>query len=409
MDLSSINILKQFNRECPRKKVVLEKVPHEVKKTNSKPLGVKNKPTVPPPSNASSLVYEKRQNLPIFAFRDEILHKIKNNRILLISGSTGSGKTTQIPQMILENANLENQPCRILCTQPRRISAIASGDRVCFERNEEAGTTIGYQIRLESKISPNTNCIFMTPGVFLRYLMSGKPEEILGNITHVLIDEAHERAKENDFLLTSIKENINANPNLKIIIMSATMNTAVFSDYFGGSETISIATKQFEVEEVYLEEILKTVNFRNRRVDELDEMFKSGKLVAASQSAYVNEENTQPTETLDVETVEYLNEILESLSSSESPETELNQFMYLVQAENVPVNFRHEKTNMTALMIAVGRGLVSSADELMKLDADPYAKVLFGDIELNSLDIAYRLHGGDSEIKRIIQFHMDNR
>lgn len=409
MNLSSVNICRQFNLECPPKEKSKIDSRQLIKQVNLKPAVLSRPPTVPQPSSADYKTQDKRKSLPIYSFREKILQTIDSQRIILIQGSTGSGKTTQIPQYILEDANARNQPCRILCTQPRRISAIASCERVCYERNEATGGTIGYQIRLESKLHPDTNCIFLTPGVFLRYLMSGKPEKLFNNITHILIDEAHERAKENDFLLTSIKEHFNANPNLRLIIMSATMDTAVFANYFGGCETIAIATKQFDVEEIYLEEILKRVNFRTRRVDELNEMYRTGKLVAASQSAYVNERaGGASTEALDDDTIAYLNEVLESLTTSDNPEAEFDQFAYLVQAENIPVDFRHTSTNMTALMIAVGRGCFSSVDSLLKLHADPSLKVLFAGAELSCLDIAYRLHGGDSDIKKLLQYHLDN-
>lgn len=366
-------------------------------------------PGIPAPSYADSRVQQKRTTLPIYAHRDRILEAIESNRIVLVHGSTGSGKTTQIPQYLLEDANMRNKPCRILCTQPRRISAIASSERVCYERSEASGRTVGYQIRLESSISQDTNCIFLTPGVFLRYLMSGDPEKLFNNITHILIDEAHERAKENDFLLTSIREHFNANPNLKLVIMSATMDTAVFAEYFGGCEEISISTKMFDVQEIYLEDILKQVNFSNRRVEELNEMYRTGQLVSASQSAYVNEQEAEGSlGIVDEQTTSYLNEILENLSTYDNPESEFNQFVYLVQAENLPVDFRHTTTNMTALMIAVGRGQITTVDSLLKMNADPNLKVMFGGTEINCVDIANQLHGSDSDMAKLLIDHLAN-
>lgn len=408
LDQSALKILRQFKKESPAIVRNRENVTQDTKRTSSKSLAFSKPPTVPPQSNADGRIFHKRLSLPIYSIREKILQAIDQHRIILIQGSTGSGKTTQIPQFILENANALSQPCRILCTQPRRISAIASADRVCYERAEASGGTIGYQIRLESSISQNTNCVFLTPGVFLRYLMTGSPEKIFKNITHILIDEAHERAKENDFLLTSIKEHFDANPNLKLIIMSATMDTAVFANYFGGCEEISISTKQYEVEEMYLEDILKQLNFRNRRVEELNEMYRTGKLVATSQSAYVNEEARSADVPLDEQTVSYLNEILDNLSTKADPESDFNQFVYLVQAENLPVDFRHAVTKMTALMIAVGRGYNASAQQLLNLNADPTLKVLFNSVEINSIDIAYQLHGADSDMRRLLQHHADN-
>lgn len=239
--------------------------------------------------------------------------------------------------------------------------------------------------------------------------MTGKPEALFNNITHVLIDEAHERAKENDFLLTSIKEHFNANPNLKLIIMSATMDTGVFANYFGGCEEISISTQQFDVQEIYLEDILKQVNFTNSRVVKLNQDWQSGQLMATSQSAYVNEqEQPDGVGSMDEETLNYVNDVLESLSTCENPENDFIQFAHLVDAENVPVDFRHAKTNMTALMISVGRGFISIVDILLKWNADPSLKVIFNGNEINALDIADQMHGTESEMKRLLQAHLGN-
>ena len=406
MNKESLSILRHFQNDFPEKEKRNPNIRQEAQKSNSKPMVLSKPPNVPPPSRADSRIQEKRTTLPIFSFRQKILESIDENRIILIHGSTGSGKTTQIPQYILENAHEKNLPCRILCTQPRRISTIASADRVCYERMESTGGTIGYQIRLESSFSQDTNCIFLTPGVFLRYLMNGNPEALFNNITHILVDEAHERAKENDFLLTSIKEHFNANPDLKLIIMSATMDTGVFAGYFGTCEEISISTKQYHVEEIYLEDILKMMQFRNSDVDKLNERFMRGELVEASNSAYVNEaaESEMP---LNLETQTYLNDILENMSTSENPDSAFDQFVYLVQAEDIPVNFRHTETKMTALMVAVGRGSVASVETLLKLKAETGFKVSLNGIEFTCLDLANQMFGPDSEMVKLLQFYAD--
>lgn len=404
---AALEILRRFQKECVPMDKTKIRSQIEFRQKIVKSYALSKSPTVPKPSSADYRIQDKRKKLPIFTIRDKILNAIESHRIVLIQGSTGSGKTTQIPQFILEQATERKQPCRILCTQPRRISAIASADRVCFERSELDSETIGYQIRLESNIKPFTNCIFLTPGVFLRYLTSGDPKAIFNNITHILIDEAHERAKENDFLLTSIKEHFNDNPHLRLIIMSATMDTAVFANYFGTCEEISIATKQYNVEEVFLENILKMVKFSNRRVEELNELYRSGKLVCGSQSAYVKEiEEKGPV--LDETTVCFLNDILENLSTHENPESEFEQYTYLVQAEDIPVDFRHITTKMTALMIAVGRGLPLQAEMLLKLKADPKLRVFWNGNEIDSLDIAHQMHGEGSEMRSLLELYLDN-
>lgn len=370
------------------------------------PTVLKNRPVIPPPSNQSDYNIElSRKKLPIYEYRNKIIETIDRNRVTLIHGSTGSGKTTQIPQYLMDLAVQRGQPCKILCTQPRRISAISSAERVCYERNVELGTAVGYQIRLDSRAHSNSNCVFLTPGVFLRYLMAMKPNDVFKSITHCIIDEAHEHAKENDFLLTSIREHMDANPNLKVIIMSATMDTAVFSNYFGNHcEEISIFSKQYEVVEYYLDDVLKAVNFSNKRVDELKRQYERGEEITASKSAYVNDYDQEVAmDQLDEETITYLDELLDSMSTGENPENHFHQFLYLVQNENIPVDYRHTKVTMTPLMIAVGKGLKKMVESLLNIKADPKLQMMFGGIEMNSIDLAVKMFGENSEIQKILQ------
>lgn len=312
---------------------------------------------------------------------------------------------------------MKKKPCKILCTQPRRIAAIAAADRVSYERNEETGKTVGYQVRLESDVDPSSNCVFLTPGVFLRYLTCGEPRQVFNSITHIIVDEAHERAKENDFLLTSIKEHFSVNPDLKLIIMSATMETSIFANYFDNNcDSISIATRQFNVEEIYLEDILKHVNFTNKRVEELNEMHQKGELTAASSSSYINELSNKESSVqsedvveIDENTAAILNETIDGLNNNETFEESLNQLMYLVQSENLPIDFRHAQTKMTALMICVGRAAISSVEILLSLGANPRLKIPFSETEIDCLDIAYRLYGSDSEVFKVLQEHLDKK
>lgn len=252
--------------------------------------------------------------------------------------------------------------------------------------------------------------------MFLRYLTCGDPREVFNSITHIIVDEAHERAKENDFLLTSIKEHFHVNPDLKLIIMSATMETSIFANYFDNNcDSISIATRQFNVEEIYLEDILKLVNFKNKRVEELNEMHQKGELTAASTSSYINELSSQDKSAQSEETVEMdenaincLNETIDGLNNNETFEESLNQLMYLVQSENLPIDFRHAETKMTALMICVGRAAVSSVEVLLRLGANPHLKMPFSGTEIDCIEIAYRLYGTDSEVFKVLQEHLDN-
>ncbi|KAJ7384544.1 3'-5' RNA helicase ythdc2 [Desmophyllum pertusum] len=152
-------------------------------------------------------------------------------QIILISGETGSGKTTQVPQFIMEDANTRSTPCRLVCTQPRRISALSVSERVATERGERLGQTVGYQIRLDNRISPKTLLTYCTTGVLLRTLMSG--DNSLSFVTHVIVDEVHERDRFSDFLLIALRDLLTVNRRLKLILMSAALDINLFIDYFG--------------------------------------------------------------------------------------------------------------------------------------------------------------------------------
>lgn len=127
-------------------------------------------------------------------------------QIVVISGMTGCGKSTQVPQYILDdwmvNTKGGSPHCNVICTQPRRISAMGVAERVASERNEKVGNVVGYQIRLESKTSAMTRLLFCTTGILLRRLESD-PDMAL--VTHVIVDEVHERSEESDFLLMILK------------------------------------------------------------------------------------------------------------------------------------------------------------------------------------------------------------
>jgi len=106
---------------------------------------------VPKNATPSHKIVDQRAELPIAALREEVLGAINSNQVTVICGETGSGKTTQVPQFLLEQATTAGQTCRLICAQPRRIAAINVAERVAVERGEELGSTIGFQVRLESK------------------------------------------------------------------------------------------------------------------------------------------------------------------------------------------------------------------------------------------------------------------
>ena len=168
-----------------------------------------------------------------------------------------SSLATQVPQFLLDDP-LIGPGCRIVVTQPRRLSAISVAERIAAERGEKIGGTIGYNIRLESEKSRSTQVTFVTPGVLLRKLQS---DPTLEEYSHVIIDEAHERDRFTEFLLIVLRSVCAQRQSLKLLLMSATMQTTKLSSYFGNVPHIHIGGSVFPVQEFFLEHALRFTDY----------------------------------------------------------------------------------------------------------------------------------------------------
>lgn len=204
-----------------------------------------------------------RQELPAYKMKQQIIDVIESNQVVVISGETGSGKTTQVPQFILDSyiENGKGSTCRVVCTQPRRISAISVAERVAAERGERCGeASSGYQIRLECRMPRDYGSIlFCTTGILLQQL-EGDP--YIQRASHVILDEVHERDLQTDFLSIILKDLLAVRPDLHVILMSATINAHLFSKYFGNCPMLEIPGIAFPVEVLYLEDVLEQTGYR---------------------------------------------------------------------------------------------------------------------------------------------------
>jgi ATP-dependent helicase HrpA len=186
------------------------------------------------------------ENLPITARKDEIVQTIRSRQVVVIAGETGSGKTTQIPKMCLE-AGLGIE-AKIGCTQPRRIAALSISRRVAEELNLSWGREVGCKIRFDDRSSPETYIKLMTDGILLAEVQ-GDP--LLSEYNAIIVDEAHERSLNIDFLLGYLKGLLVKRPELKLVITSATIDTAAFSQAFDNAPVIEVSGRLYPVEVVY--------------------------------------------------------------------------------------------------------------------------------------------------------------
>lgn len=180
-------------------------------------------------------------NLPISAHKDAIIAALRTHQVIVVAGETGSGKTTQLAKMGLEGFPESN--LLIGCTQPRRIAASTVSARVAEELGP-LGDLVGYKIRFHDATTPSTRIKFMTDGVLLA---ETRQDRLLKKYGILIIDEAHERSLNIDFLLGYIKQLLPRRPELKVIITSATIDTRAFADHFGGAPILTVAGRSYPV------------------------------------------------------------------------------------------------------------------------------------------------------------------
>lgn len=220
--------------------------------------------------------------LPIDEFRERILREIRENRVTHIQGETGCGKSTRLPQFILEDAQERGEEIRMVVTQPRRMAAVTLAKRVASVLGEEIGQgTVGYRI---SGDTIDGKLCFVTVGYLLQRLVNN-PEDF-HRYTHVVLDEVHERGVDADLLSMVIKLLMHCCPKVKLIVMSATLQASLFADYFASlqkskkqSEVLAVGARCHPVEQLFLDDLQDQFDFaepRDRRsLDNALEAFAS--------------------------------------------------------------------------------------------------------------------------------------
>jgi len=193
-------------------------------------------------------ILEKRTKLPVWEQREQFFQLMANNQVLVFVGETGSGKTTQIPQFCLDLLK-GNQV--VACTQPRRVAAMSVAKRVADEMDVQLGEAVGYSIRFEDCSGPKTRLKYLTDGMLLREAMT---DPLLERYGVIILDEAHERTLSTDILFGLVKEVVKNRKDLKLIVMSATLDAGKFQNYFDGAAYMAVPGRLHTVEIFYTPE-----------------------------------------------------------------------------------------------------------------------------------------------------------
>lgn len=203
-------------------------------------------------------ILQTRLKLPVYQFQSKLLEAVAANQIVVIEGETGSGKTTQIPQFLVEVGYATPGKSCVGCTQPRRVAATSIATRVAEEMDVTLGKTVGYTIRFEDISDPNETVLkFLTDGMLLREAMS---DPLLSRYSCIVLDEAHERTLATDVLMGLLMEVLpkrkkgSKHGELKVVVMSATLDAEKFQEYFGGAPLMKVPGRTFPVEVFYTAE-----------------------------------------------------------------------------------------------------------------------------------------------------------
>ncbi|XP_017436117.1 DExH-box ATP-dependent RNA helicase DExH6 isoform X4 [Vigna angularis] len=325
------------------------------------------------------LINEKRSKLPITSFKDMITSTVESHQVVMICGETGCGKTTQVPQYILDHMWGKGEVCKIICTQLQSVSAISVSKRISSERGEVIGNDVGYKVQFESEGGRHSSIVLCTPGVLLKALAStsshfSKRQHVQGgisNITHIIMDEIHERESYSDLMLAILREILPSNPHLRLILMSGSFDATRFSQYFGACPIIYVPGLTYPVKNYYLEDVLSIVKSGadNHGLSQVEKLSLDEAIhLAWSNDAWCS--------------------LLELVYSKARPKV---------------FDYQHSLTGLNPLMVFAGKGKVGDMCMLLSLGANCHLKAKDG---TTALEIAEKEH--QPVAVELLKKHMNN-
>ncbi|CAG7718020.1 unnamed protein product, partial [Allacma fusca] len=308
----------------------------------------------------SNAFRKHRESLAVYKYRTQILSLVNQNKFCVIKGPAGCGKSTQIPQYILEDAEARRQPVRILSCLPESVAVLSVSDRVAMERGERMGYTVGYQITLESSSSPvDSLLIFLTAPVLLRG-MTIPGCRLLDTTTHIIIDEIHCRLQSQDFLLACLRDTVISNPHLKIIFMGEDVNINFISEYLevisNCPELMIEVGEKPPVKTFYLGDIIRFSWESTNGIQYMHQMNFTTDY--AQQNRNANDGNVDG--------------LIEKVFRRTDMEESFGDFVFLYRSGDIDINYTHSQSTMTMLMVSCTSGRLDFVETLLKHGANPH-------------------------------------
>jgi HrpA-like RNA helicase len=288
-------------------------------------------------------------------------------------------------------------------------------DRVAYERGEGLGQLVGYQIRLESKVSPRTLLTFCTNGVLLRTLMGG--DAALQTVTHIIVDEIHERDRFSDLLLAVLRDLLPRLPNLTLVLMSATFDTQRFSDYFDRCPILTIPGRLYDVRSLFLEDILRLTKFKDADMQSYTRDYQvwkkreSHNLMQWCQQDQPHAvqpdeaEAPSPVQEFDYGDKEDAYKLVDELLKQAWSGGEKSCFEDLLSLyinEDLDVDYRHPETGVTPLIVSAARGMIDFVEPFLSMGADVSIRTKLNDFDA----IHWAQHFGHTEIADLISSYV---
>ncbi len=251
MALDKSAAVREKKREAAMKKTRNELVAPAADNRHAPSFNSSEKLKLPEVTEARESILEKARRLPIYAVKERLLTEIAQNPVVVVVGETGSGKSTQLPQYIMDDPRFANKitgtAATVAVTQPRRVAAVGVATRVAAERGVLLGQEVGYAIRFDRTTSSSTRLTYQTDGVLLREALT---DPSLSRYSVVIVDEAHERSLDTDVLLALLHTATSTRNDLRVVIMSATIESRQFQDHFH-APLLEIKTKPFPIDVHY--------------------------------------------------------------------------------------------------------------------------------------------------------------